>query len=799
MKAKKLLPIFLSAAACTFGLSGCSDYDNGYTSNEIQYKQSFKETFGKIDPTQDWNLATRATVTVTTNSSTNVKIYALTDGKYKLVADYADVTGTKELGFDVREDVTDLMVTNGSTSVKAKVGESVSFGTTRAGHYGTTGDIKVTEITDENSWFVFDLAESKKYQQKLPENVDNLGKVTQNFTFISNGEFTVYPIYWQTDNTDDIGIYFTDATGYHEIPIYTNKSGDELQYQEMTGHDPAEDSSHPGLSVGDECPYHPGKKILYLNHEGHKGSYYIYCENNSEWKDAGSLYQANSKFTPLTTMEAGWDTYVKNYRSKGVKVSIPAGTLFGMYIEPSDGVKQYSQQEKNSSIYSTAPTKDVVAATFTLPSTSNPEEDDMYLCFEDWQTSSCDKDLNDIVFRFYGSTPTVVDEDPDAWVICAEDLGNTFDIDYNDVVVEVKHVSGKTTTTVSPIAAGGTLASYIYFEDATEGEKCIGEIHELLGQSNTVSGSYDPYNVYGSVNTSNIKDRTFNVSETWSIASSTVGDGAFDQNAASMGGFSVRVVPAGTQASQAAAEIDGQKIQNSTDSGDENVPYVFCVPRNYTRNYQDGGNTVTIDAWFRWSNEMKSLYPLDGYGTGTYSTEGHAFAEWVANKNNAKDWYQYPNYSNTTGVYYVMSMVDNNPPHIDPADPVTPDPVVPTSTQLTESDDELTYGDGYGYDNYAIFSTSNLPTEGNVIFSVEINKGTGYINNTSKGIWKSSDGTNFEQISVEDKNYKPGNTDGVVEYTIAASEYATSTYLKIITDSGLGAKITKVSYKKIAQ
>lgn len=669
MNVKSFLPILLSVSTSAIVLSGCSDFDNDFDAKEVQFRENFAKAFGKIDPEQDWNLATRAAVTVNTSSPADVKVYALTDGKYKLVADYANVSGTKQLGFDVREDVTDLMVTNGSMAVKAKVGESVSFGgSTRAGHYGTVGDVKITEIADESSWFVFDITESEKYQNKLPENENNLGKVTQNFTFISNGEFTIYPIYWQTDDTDDIGVYYTDANGvYHEVDIYTIKSGDELQYQTMTGHDPADYSSHPGLSVGDECPYHTGKKILYLNHEGHKGSFYIYCEENSKWEDVNGLQTANSKFTPLATMEAGWDKYVKNYRSKGIKISIPKGTLFGMYIKPGNGIKQYSQQEKNSSLYSTAPTKDVVAATFMLPNSKNPEEEDMYLCFEDWQTVSSDKDLNDVVFRFYGSTPTVVDEDPDAWVICAEDLGNTFDLDYNDVVVEVKHVSGKETATISPIAAGGTLASYIYFNDATNGETCLGEIHELLGQANNESGKYTPINVDGNINTSIIKDITVNVGNDWSIASSTVGDEHFSSDAA-MGGFTVKVVPQGTQASEDAAN-GGQKIQNLTDEK-ENVPYVFCVPRNYTRSYIDGDYRVTIDAWFRWSNEMKSLYPLDGFGSGTYSTADHAFAEWVADKDNAKDWYQYPtDLDNTTGVFYSMSMVDANPPHVDPEEP----------------------------------------------------------------------------------------------------------------------------------
>lgn len=716
----------LSLLAVGAAVVGCQDYDLGYSVEEIRYKENFAKVFGQIDPTQDWNLATRAAVTVTTDSPSDVQVYALTDGKYKLVADYANVSGTKELGFDVREDVTDLMVTNGRTAVNAKIGESVSFNATRAGHYGTTGDVTVTEITDEDQWFVFDRAESERYQEKLPEggkdwdgdgNKDNnLGRVTQNFTFISNGEFTVYPIYWQTDDTDEVGIYFTDADGvYHEIPIFTIKSGDEMQYEYLKdGHN--YNGSTEGLKEGELCPTH-NCEILHMTNVSDNFAY-IFCKSDAcrynGWNNVGGKSPSNGYFTAKSWIEnsAWWggNDVCKYYRSKGIKVNIPAGTLFGMYnYAPNFGKKQYSEQDRNGSTFN-APNKDVVAATFTLPSSEDPDVEDMYLCFEDWWASDGDADLNDVVFRFYGSTPTVVDKDPDVWVICAEDLGNTFDIDYNDVVVEVKHVSGKEEATVSAVAAGGILASYIYF-----GSECIGEVHELLGQPNGVSGQYSPVNVFGSVNTANIKDFTFPVSESWSLATSTVGDAAYTGDAG-MGGFSVRVVPEGTQASETAA-VGGQKIQNSTAAGSENVPYVFCVPRNYTRSYTEGENTVTIDAWFRWSNELKSLYPLAGYGAGTYSVTGHAFAEWVADKNNAKDWYKYPDLDNTTGIFYTMSMVDSEPPHIDPSNPgqTQPDPVnygTKLSTISTLEDDMYTKG-------YWI-SPANLTADKEATVTVEV-------------------------------------------------------------------------------
>lgn len=55
MKLKRLA-LLLVPAALTF--VGCSDYDNGYTQNAIEYENDFLKTFGKVDPNQDWSMAT---------------------------------------------------------------------------------------------------------------------------------------------------------------------------------------------------------------------------------------------------------------------------------------------------------------------------------------------------------------------------------------------------------------------------------------------------------------------------------------------------------------------------------------------------------------------------------------------------------------------------------------------------------------------------------------------------------------------------------------------------------------------
>ncbi len=97
-----------------------------------------------------------------------------------------------------------------------------------------------------------------------------------------------------------------------------------------------------------------------------------------------------------------------------------------------------------------------------------------------------DFDLNDIVFILENLkqdsgeevelTPEVPEGERQSWILACEDLGNTYDYDFNDIVLKITHVAGSTTATITPLAAGGTLDSYIYF-----GDKNLGEVHDLAG------------------------------------------------------------------------------------------------------------------------------------------------------------------------------------------------------------------------------------------------------------------------------------------------------------------------------
>lgn len=215
--------------------------------------------------------------------------------------------------------------------------------------------------------------------------------------------------------------------------------------------------------------------------------------------------------------------------------------------------------------------------------------------FVGFEDGGNDEDLNDIVFWAEGAyapddTPIVVpDPTPtpkpvgNPWILACEDLGSTDDFDFNDIVFSVSHVSGETTATVTPLAAGGTLPAYICF-----GSLELGEIHTLLGGSSTT----EFINTTGSKGTAG-EPVTINVDKDFSMTGNN------------MGGFSVKVI----------TKDNSEATVRITAPGQGTAPQMICVPGEW--------------AWPTERTNISDAYP--------------AFGEWGANYATNKDWYKKPN------------------------------------------------------------------------------------------------------------------------------------------------------------
>ena len=200
MKIKRLISNFCAISVVALSLVGCQDYDNGFTDKVIAYERHFRDMFGEISPEQDWNLATRATVNVATSQPSNVKIYAYDGKNYSIVGDYSNVLGSRTLGFDVVKGVEKILVTDGRTGQKTTVGGSVSFDGRGTRHVHTDEEI----VSFTGRYIEFTQSEAEAFKEEIDEidkqassyDNTNLSLVTKNFKFISNGPFTLYPVFW---------------------------------------------------------------------------------------------------------------------------------------------------------------------------------------------------------------------------------------------------------------------------------------------------------------------------------------------------------------------------------------------------------------------------------------------------------------------------------------------------------------------------------------------------------------------------------------------------------------------------
>lgn len=804
MKMKSLLSFFVPAAMMSLMVAGCSDYDNGYDTNAIKFAQEFRKTFGDIDPEQDWNLAERGTVTVSTMKESEVKIYALTGDEYTIVGDYQGVKGTQMLGFDMVEGTKSILVTDGVTAEKTVPGGVVTFGNTRFTVYeGTKEGVTVsrfTNVTEINgktypAQKTPTQAEMTTVLGKVPEYQPNLNNVTSNFQYVSTGSFVLYPYYWNTSSINTLGVYYTDDNNqYHEVDIYT-LNGEESGYVEdynvygtdnqvvtywgptwtdidkddhlyrrpndwyidggddsnfntlkkngWTGDDPVlqkpfiEYWVSEGTVIGTKTirknvyrQFNAGKEYLVevkarlINQGGsvtdaNKGTItfsandkkVILTDDASSTIKNGVLYSdmdglekiwvvckadSQGKITlkfELNNVQCNWfafngmkiydvsdmtkngnNFYTSPERGKGIRVDIPEGTTFGMYLKKTytgdngntHSYTFYSESEKND-YKEVGPgvtvnangdkvlqqgTNPCYASTFKMPVTQDGD-DKMFLGFEDWPNiyKNSDFDMNDVVFAFDGCQPIIVNEEADKWLLACEDLGGSFDIDYNDVVFSVEHISGQNKAKLTPLAAGGTLASYIYFQDPNGNgnrNKCFGEIHQLFGAEPAESGEFEI------VNARSRYEKTaptieFDVDENWTLAYYSTGEtgGTNFGGAVNMGGFEIRTLKSGEDAP---FELDitsekfsgASKIQPSNLDRGDNVPYILCLPYSYKHfNYnratpEAGKKTVCVWAW---PTELTTICNENGTA-GPYP----GFAGWVQNHNNNTDWYKNKDY-----------------------------------------------------------------------------------------------------------------------------------------------------------
>lgn len=554
------------------------------------YTREWVKNFGVMDATQDWNNATRGSVQVDVKGGPKrVRVTTVIDDVTYLLADYPEVSGSQKLEFDIPRGLTDIKVMTESRAVRTQVGGTATFAETAYNAAATDGGdyivnengIKVSQV----GYLISDANEPLHYRDKLPEAEFNVGKVPTNFEFTSNGSFIVYPIYWNTSAVNTIGIYTVneETKEITRYPFYTIKSGDELQY--LTPLEPAPNyatfayydyvwSSDVKLPEVPSDLTDEDKKnfIEYLeNYEWLAQKMGVQAwplpkvsnieivswGNDPEAEDYGTITVSGCIGGEWETPQANTNNLDSNasyhpnleysaWRSKGFKIDIEEGIKFGMYLEHNDGHIFYSQAEFNEEAQDAEGNKINIphASTYIHHCTNDAGEYKEFrvLAFEDWAGSYGDEgpDLNDVVLYVTSDNveeiPDVEDHDasPIKWLVACEDLGSVDDFDFNDVVFEVEHVAGRLVATIRPLAAGGTLPTYLCRDGKRVNNR---EWHSLFG-------NFDHTTM---INTGRASGKastfTIDVPSDFTLTSGITGDGSIHENYKNnMGGFSLEVL-----------------------------------------------------------------------------------------------------------------------------------------------------------------------------------------------------------------------------------------------------------------
>lgn len=441
-------------------------------------------------------------------------------------------------------------------------------------------------------------SEVKELINAIPEKGYNYERMNTNIGYYAEQEtkYDIYPVMWGQKfcDTNKVGLFTfrLDANGTPDIN--TIKDYGMIWSDNENGH------TNVFMEYGDD-------KLGYRKDEFPVGVNNIDKQNSRDYGETG---QTLMDFTVEDGYKWQGNKRVPKYKTVSVEpqniifphyeVTIPANTYWGIYLETkkdqntSERVKWYSVA--NFNYKNTEPAGNINLGGNT------------YLCFEDAPVKGAmdgqrvdgfqgyDKDYNDICLLI---TPRPIESSfsvDEVRVMC-EDLGGTFDWDFNDIVYDIKitqhlYNDKNATATITLQSVGGTLPIYINYPN----QKDYGEIHTMLGQKADEDGLFEP------VLTGQAKI-LYNIDL-----------GAKDVDAAAK----LKEIAKNIQITVADPRDDSRHVVNfPNEEGDKNPQCFMC------------------QAGTHWSDELvniKETYP--------------AFAQWVASQTSATDWWNVEKYTN---------------------------------------------------------------------------------------------------------------------------------------------------------
>ena len=438
MKIKTILGIALAAGS----LASCSVDDNESVTDSVKenYTREFIKQFGTINPNQDWSVVEQKSVTVNLPKASHVQIFEKQGNEFRLAADYKDVT-KQTITFDGTEgDNTPFLVFVDDAAYAVENGETLTVGAAAKG-----GPARAQKYPDNIDWIMRDSKELltlsstdvtlRVLNANNGNNVVDMGTVTEmasgNRGLLSKGvTVNFYPLYWNSPKKHTVGIYYNDQNTSQlvHIPVFADKTDTYIDDKDK------EDLAFYTSTLG--------------------------AIDYPVETDAENCWHYSHTKSILSPFRGQWDvTYESGFkfRSRPYRITPTASLAAGIYVEV-DGKYYYSDPALNDG-------KKFFALNH-VSSGDGTDDNYTYLCFDDPDDNGNegDKDYNDLVL-YTPTEMTPITRNETEWTIACEDLGGTFDYDFNDIVFRVRHTSGNDYAILIPVAAGGTLPAQLYYNN----------------------------------------------------------------------------------------------------------------------------------------------------------------------------------------------------------------------------------------------------------------------------------------------------------------------------------------------
>ncbi len=603
---KKVLFKAIGCVALTgMFFAGCADsikdlYDPNYVIQ--QYQKNWVDSIGQIDPNQTWNSAKRVAVDISVNGSSAVNVYTsnpLTPSSKVLAV--SNVTGRQFIHFDIPAALNYVYVqAKNEPSLNGYYKLSNGVATVTRGLATRADETCNVSISSEKLNLGSFHSYSENADVPYPCTISKLNGITTSQSAVLR-YLDFVPMFGKNaifaEGTNNLALYADQWEVTDDIVYTTSEAGPvELTYafgstlcQNMIGYFYYDDKATPeDILTAEKYIFIPNARpTSNITFEGLENGF---TYDNDMWM--GNWLQYNiledGSFHGGNPYVRGTNYKLTYFDQDGnASYNFPAGIHIGFFIVV-NGMTLSS--EVGDAIYYSMPSLNLETGKCyqdgseykpIVKAVSYKYGDTMVLGFED----QVDDDVNDVILFIEGDFEQEDDLEQfpeeeyqptgQEWILACEDLGDTDDFDFNDIVFRVEYASGNTTAKITPLAAGGTLPAIIKHNGSTIGQ----EIHEWFGVGITTM-----VNTYGRGTAAE------------SIEIPVASDFSMSNK---MGGFSIEVNNGTTTVAVAAPATGSAPQMICMADGDWAWPYErVSIVDAYGQFAKWGENSTTYEYWY---------------------------------------------------------------------------------------------------------------------------------------------------------------------------------------------------------